>query len=119
MATVSLFAAHRDGGVAYSDARMTPPRWAPQEPTEVATVSQSAAPRGGTARIPSDAHMATLRLTSQEPAKCHDSAVRSPQGQARSHSDARMTTLRWSSREPAEVSTARSPQPPGDGEISF
>ena len=62
----------------HSGQRMTPFRWAPQEPTKVATVSQFAAPRDGEASLWSACGSSPLGLPG-----AHESgdsfAVRSPQ----------------------------------------
>ena len=61
----------------HSDLRMTPPRWASQEPPKVATVSQFAAPREGEASFWSVYNATPLGLPgAPERGDCF--AVRSP-----------------------------------------
>ena len=63
----------------HSDLRMTPLRWASQEPTNVATVSLFAAPRDGEASFWSAYDIAPVGLLGTRE-HCGNFVIRNPQG---------------------------------------
>ena len=90
----------------------TAPRWTPQEPTKVATVSQFAAPLGRRGIV-------LIWVAPRYAGPPLERAIVASPGKARSHSDLNSAALPWTPQEPTRVATFSQIAFHRGGKVSF